>query len=227
MIVIDIVSILFGCHFTAETQIMSAPLAPAKRAYLNRDDRRAQLLECAATIVDREGWSALTMVSLAKEAKGSRQLVYQHFSSVTELVRDTGDYLFQELRERITLVFSDSGMTLRESAEQAARITFEFPPGRAAALLQLMVVPFDEGNELSAVSRRIRKASTAVAREMLAAKLPDWPENARHTLAATMDMAIWSLHLSVSDGITDKESAIRTFAWSLDALVRSGQQEIA
>ena len=45
-----------------------------RRNYLNRDQRKAQLLEAAATLVDTRGWNGLTMISLAGQAGVSRRL---------------------------------------------------------------------------------------------------------------------------------------------------------
>ncbi len=70
---------------------MTPKKEPAQRAYLARDDRRAALLDVAATVVETQGWPALSMISVAETAEVSRQLVYQHFTSV--LVRLMGNSL--------------------------------------------------------------------------------------------------------------------------------------
>lgn len=56
-----------------------------KRPYLRTDDRRRQLLDAAARLFVREGYSGLTMVALAAEAGVSRRLVYDHFPDLASL----------------------------------------------------------------------------------------------------------------------------------------------
>jgi AcrR family transcriptional regulator len=57
------------------------------RPYLRAVERRAQLLEAAATIVGREGLGCLTIAAVASEAGVSRQWVYEHFSDLDNLFR--------------------------------------------------------------------------------------------------------------------------------------------
>lgn len=56
-----------------------------KRPYLRPDERRRQLLDAASRVFLRDGLAGLTMVALAKEARASRQLVYDHFGDLTSL----------------------------------------------------------------------------------------------------------------------------------------------
>jgi AcrR family transcriptional regulator len=59
---------------------------PARRPYLNIDERRRQLLDATGRLAGRSGVDGLTMVAVAKEAGVSRQLVYEHFHDLPGLV---------------------------------------------------------------------------------------------------------------------------------------------
>lgn len=57
-----------------------------KRPYLRAQDRRQQLLGVAAGIAGKDGLDRLTMAGLASQAGVSRQLVYEHFADLPDLV---------------------------------------------------------------------------------------------------------------------------------------------
>jgi AcrR family transcriptional regulator len=76
------------------------PMAQArrqKRPYLPRQARHALLLEIAGRLVERQGWSALSILSLAEAAGVSRQLVYQHFRSTDHLIAAALAHFFRDL----------------------------------------------------------------------------------------------------------------------------------
>ncbi|MCZ8171370.1 MAG: helix-turn-helix domain containing protein, partial [Brevundimonas sp.] len=54
---------------------------------MNPEDRESAILDCAATIVAREGVSAVTMDRIAQYSNVSRSLIYVYFKNVTELLR--------------------------------------------------------------------------------------------------------------------------------------------
>ena len=87
---------------------MSKAEARKKRPYMASHQRRRALLDVAAEIVGRSGWSALTMKGLAAEAGVSRQLVYDHFEDGTGLVLSTIERLFQESHRATAEVLRES-----------------------------------------------------------------------------------------------------------------------
>src|SRR5690625_1830822 len=110
---------------------------PEKRPYLSRSRRHDSLIETAAALVEAHGWRALTMVSLAREAGVSRQLVYQHFSSVDQLMVATLTHIFQDVYERTRDVVRDAGeRNVPETIAAMQRISMDIPSGRARALWQ-------------------------------------------------------------------------------------------
>ncbi len=54
---------------------------------MNPEDRESAILDCAATIVAREGVSAATMDRISQESNVSRSLIYVYFKNVTELLQ--------------------------------------------------------------------------------------------------------------------------------------------
>jgi AcrR family transcriptional regulator len=60
----------------------------AKRPYLRPTERRRQLLDAANAVVERDGFSSLTMVAVTAQAGVSRRLLYNHFPDLATLVRE-------------------------------------------------------------------------------------------------------------------------------------------
>lgn len=58
------------------------------RQLMARDERRAQLLQAAATAFAREGFAATSMEDVGVEAGVTKLIVYRHFTSKEELYRD-------------------------------------------------------------------------------------------------------------------------------------------
>lgn len=57
-----------------------------KRPYLRADARREMILEAAERVIARDGLAQLSMIGVAHEAHVSRQLIYRHFTSRSELL---------------------------------------------------------------------------------------------------------------------------------------------
>lgn len=66
--------------------VMEREVAVAKRPYLRADARREMILEAAERVIARDGLAALSMIGVAQEARVSRQLIYRHFTSRSELL---------------------------------------------------------------------------------------------------------------------------------------------
>lgn len=80
---------------------MAAACAAKKRNYLAKDNRRLALLETAVVVVEKHGSPALSMISVAEQARVSRQLMYQHFESLDQLMTETMTHIFREGYERV------------------------------------------------------------------------------------------------------------------------------
>ena len=66
--------------------VMEREETATKRPYLRADARREMILEAAERIIARDGLAQLSMIGVAHEAHVSRQLIYRHFTSRSELL---------------------------------------------------------------------------------------------------------------------------------------------
>lgn len=105
------------------------------RPYLSRERRLKALLAAATQIVETRGWNALTMVSLAEQAGVSRQLVYQHFESLQQVIGATLQFIFEDVFVRTRdEVVAHGAKDIKGTVASLQRITFDIPVGRARAM---------------------------------------------------------------------------------------------
>ena len=193
--------------------------ATSKRPYLAKPDRRAALLEVAAEIARAQGWSALTMISLAEGAKVSRQLVYQHFPSVNELIAQTLEHLFRGQYERIREHISNPDLSLVELVELAEKETFDAPPEQVRALWQMLTAADTGVDEVATVSRRLRHLLIKLWAPLIQQRT-GCDESRSRALAWMMLMATWGAHQMVEDGELSRKTAV---ALSTELMLRLGQ----
>lgn len=195
----------------------------AKRNYMSSDQRRQQLLEVAAGMVDRDGWNGLTMISLAENAGVSRQLVYQHFKSLEDLLLETIDFLFGSLYKDAQQDFSRHSML--DAAAAHHRHYFEdLTEGRVRALWAVLFTPYQRGVPIGKAGRLLRRLSADLSAPDIPAFLgADVPEHQRRHIAFLMDMVFWGTYSLVSDGEIDKDEALELLLWALKRF-RSGKR---
>src|SRR5689334_19338385 len=104
---------------------MAASAASKKRTYLAKDHRRLALLETAAQVVEKQGWPALSMISVAEQAKVSRQLVYQHFESLDQLMAETMTHVFRDMYETLRESIKKNPGNVTDLTAFAERLTFD------------------------------------------------------------------------------------------------------
>lgn len=193
--------------------------ADAKRAYLKRDKRRATLLDAAARLVEKKGWDALTMVSLAREARISRQLVYQHFASVDELMAETLRHLFEDVYERTRdAVMSDQPHGFAQTVQLMQRITMEIPAGRARALWQAMSGGGDD--KIGVLSRRLRHllvktSSPGLERSMGITAAQAGP------LTWMLIVAFWGARQIMEDDALDPDATMQLHGWMVERVLHA------
>lgn len=192
--------------------------APAKRTYLARDDRRAALLDVAATVVEQQGWPALSMISVAEAAQVSRQLVYQHFASVDELMADTMSHLFRERFETIRESIQNHSGNLLELMKVVDQETFDAKPGRVRALWQMITATYSDNAETSRMGQRLRHLLTRLWAPMLAERT-EFTAPQSEAMAWMLHMAFWGAHQLVHDGEIDRKTANELFSWMLMRLI--------
>jgi len=96
-------------------------------------ERHRALLDVAAEIVGRGGWSALSMTGLAAEAGVSRQLVYDHFEDGSGLLLSTIRHLFEGARRATAEVLRSSAADVPSTIHEAYRIFLEMPAAQRRA----------------------------------------------------------------------------------------------
>ena len=80
---------------------------------LSRESRRRLLLDAAVEFIKVKGVEALTLTSLAKYAKTSKPLVYDHFSSNEGLLIELCHEFDARQRAEISALVSDDKMSLK------------------------------------------------------------------------------------------------------------------
>lgn len=191
----------------------------AKRAYLSRDLRRQTLLEVAAGLVEREGWTALTMSALAERAGTSRQLIYQHFPSLEKLLADTAWHIFEDTMQGTRASIAANPASLAEAAKSAEAVTLDLSPGRGDALWQLIAGTAGASPELDQIRRGLRQLISGVwmppVRQSLGLK-----EGDARAYAWMAVMAFWGMRQLVRDGELDRARGIKLFNDFVERLAR-------
>src|SRR5258706_11840579 len=139
---------------------MATKGAPRKRAYLAREDRHNALLDTAAQVVEKHGWPELSMISVAEHAKVSRQLIYEHFDSVDELMTQTMTHVFRDIYENVRQGIKGSRGNVADLTQVAEDLTYALSPGRARALWQMITANYSNSPETARMSRRLRHLLT-------------------------------------------------------------------
>lgn len=186
---------------------------PGKRPYLSRSRRHETLIEAAAALVEARGWRALTMVSLAREAGVSRQLVYQHFASVDRLMVATLTHIFQDVYERTRDVILDAGE--QDPAEIIAamqRISMDIPGGRARALWQAISAAGTGESEIAGVSRHLRHLLIKTTQPLLETALGISPRQAG-PLVWMLIVSFWGIRQMKDAGELSRAEALQLHGW--------------
>lgn len=189
----------------------------SKRSYLNRDQRKQQLLDTAAAIVDEHGWNGLTMISLAERAQVSRQLVYKHFASIDDLLLQTIDYLFGTLYQDSRQDFSAHPDNLEQAISAQHRHYHEdLSSGRVRALWTILFIPYDKNLPIAKAARLIRRLSAevpAVAIPKLVGQ--ELPDKQRRQIGFMIDMLFWGSYSLVMDGELNRDEALELLLWMI------------
>lgn len=193
--------------------------APAKRAYLSRDQRRRRLLEVAADIVERDGWAGLTMSALAERGGTSRQLIYQHFPSLEKLLGDTAWHIFHDTLEGTRASIASNPSSLAQAARAAETVTLDLPDGRADALWQLMAGTASAAPELDRIRRGLRTLVSSVWMPLVRREL-DLLEGDARAYAWMTVMAFWGMRQMVRDGELGRARGLKLFNELVERITR-------
>lgn len=81
------------------SQVMTQSLASTPKRRYSPKVRRSMILDAAATMVEQEGISQVTMERVAKHAGISKSLIYTYFESAERLLRDLLERELSSLRK--------------------------------------------------------------------------------------------------------------------------------
>ncbi len=194
--------------------------AVAKRAYLSRDLRRQTLLEVAANIVETEGWAALNMSLLAERGGTSRQLIYQHFPSMEQLLADTAWQIFTEVMKGTTDSIAANPGNLAEAAKSAEAYSLDLPPGRGDALWQLIAGTAGSTPELDQIRLGIRKLISGIWTPVVRKEL-DMSEPDAKVYAWMSILAFWGMRQLVRDGEISKARGVKLFNGFIERVAKA------
>ena len=183
-----------------------------KRSYLAKDARHTALLETAAKVVEKQGWPALSMISVADEAKVSRQLIYEHFSSVDQLMTETMTHIFRDMYEGVREGIKRSRGNVADLTALAENLTYGLPPERAHALWQMITSTYSDNPETGRMSRRLRHLLTNMWMPIMAESF-GLPDREGRVVVWMLHMAFWGAHQMVEEGEVDRETASKLFSW--------------
>ena len=93
---------------------------PLKRPYLGKAERKKQLIDAACEMVETSGWFSLNMSTLADQAGVSRQLVYQHFPNLEDLLTQTCHAIFDDTMTGTAQAITDHPDDIKKAIEAAA-----------------------------------------------------------------------------------------------------------
>lgn len=189
----------------------------AKRPYMRQEQRRQMLLRAAAVLVEERGWQGLGMAALAERAGVTRQLVYQHFSSLDQLMQATAEEIFEDTLQRTQDSVEQLSQSWEGGLQQAAAATLDLPPGRAEALWQLLAGTAGMSAELQSLRRQLREIIVGVWAPVLARSWQLDPSTAR-SQAWMLVMAFWGMRQLVADGVCGRDEALLHFTQLLQGL---------
>lgn len=188
----------------------SSKPASGKRAYLRRAERQQNLLETAAHIVETQGWTALSMSALAEQAGTSRQLVYQHFSSLEVLLAKTAEHIFEEVRAATHDSVAAHPNNLTQAIAAAEAISLDLPQGRGDALWQLINGTAANSAELDAIRRGLRDVILELWLPTIQREF-DMDETRARVVGWSLIMGFWGMRQLIRDGVVERDEAMAAF----------------
>ncbi len=191
----------------------------AKRTYLSGDARRKAIVAAASDIVESCGWEKLSMSAVAKAGGTSRQLLYQHFPSLDDLMLDTATLIFQRTyMETRKVIAGRSEDDILAVMAQAQLVSLELPPGRARALAEIVTSRYAPDHPLHAFSQRVRHLITNLWYPAIMERLGLDEKNAK-AMAWMLVMAFWGGQRLMAEGELNKAEVVSNLNWLIDTLL--------
>ena len=171
------------------------------RALGQIDARKSQaILDAASEVLAERGFSA-SIEEVARRAGVSKQTIYNHYGSKTELVRTLVDRRRSLLTATIKAAPADQAIEITLASYAAAILQVIM----SAASIQLTRMAITSAVEMPELGRAVYEAGAKAANEDLATYLTSRPEldiqNARRAADVFMGMAMGRLQTRVLMGI--------------------------
>lgn len=190
----------------------------SRRPYLGKTERKQQLLQAAASLVEARGWSVLNMSSLAEASQVSRQLVYQHFPSLESLLTQTAWAIFSDTMQGTQQAISTHPDNMRQAIHAAALVSLDMPVGRGDALWQ-MISGMNLGlPELESIRVGIRDVVLGLWVPYLR-KERSMPEAQARALVWMLIMSFWGVRNLIRDGVISRKAGLAEFERTIDILL--------
>jgi len=183
------------------------------RQYLRAGDRRRQLLEVAATMARREGLDRLSMIGLASEAGVSRQLVYEHFPSLSSLVASLLLDRFGELDADVAAAIAESRAKGHHGALDAARLVLARPAEERQILRAMLLYSGSPDHELHELATKLRTRTI----DRWSGMLPIGDKPASQGLVWALVNALFGLGDLVAAGEITVDQALELLATLINA----------
>lgn len=197
---------------------MSNPTSSEKRPYMGKEDRRKSLLQAAANLVENKGWGVLTMSALAESAGVSRQLVYQHFPNLENLLGATAWTIFLATAEGTEQAIKAHPNDVRMAIRTASLVSLDMPKGQGDALWQLISGTTFNLPELEAIRVGIRELILKLWAAPIQ-NLKGMDDASSRTFAWMLIMAFWGMRQMVRDGLISRDEGVKEFDEMLNALL--------
>ncbi|MCB9743433.1 MAG: TetR/AcrR family transcriptional regulator [Alphaproteobacteria bacterium] len=172
------------------------------RPYLSPERRRLQLLAAASALARREGWAALSMRSVAREAGVSRQTLYDHFKDAEALSEALLEHELDQLPD-LDGPLGSEGASLGERLREGVRGLLQLPPAERR-LLSLVAAGLGPGGD---EGRRQLERSLARRWAPMLSAMTGLGEPEAKAAAGALIKATLGLADAADDGLISRMSA--------------------
>jgi len=186
-----------------------------KRSYLPADVRRSLIVQAASRLISRDGLNGLTMVAVAKEARVSRQLVYDHFPDLPALFQAAFAEQARQYARGLDDVFALGARDVATMARQLLEHVLALGPDTLRVVRALIggAVPA----ELAGIREQFR--ATIGNRWSPWFRTLGFDDQSSDALVWVMTAAYLSLAESVGDGELGADRAATIMAMLADGIV--------
>ncbi len=197
---------------------MASTSVTEKRPYLGKEDRKKDLLQHASALVEEEGWGVLTMSALAERAKVSRQLVYQHFSNLEELLGATAWAVFVDTMQGTAQAIAAHPDDIKQAIRAAELVSLDMSVGKGDALWQLIAGSGLNSPELETIRLGIRDVILKLWVPTIS-KLKGLDDASAKSMVWMIIMSFWGIRQLIRDGMVSRDQGIAQFDQMLDRVL--------